>query len=173
LIIGQYLDQLQAVAERYEAPLITGKTPVREREKLYEAFRTGEIGLLVVSKVANFSIDLPDANVAMQISGTFGSRQEEAQRLGRILRPKQDGLLAHFYTLVTRDTRDQEFAANRQMFLTEQGYGYEILYENEVEDYQPVIHADELRHDSYGREPSRERSAARRHLTLVRSAGTE
>jgi DNA excision repair protein ERCC-3 len=132
LVIGQYLDQLATVAERYGAPLITGKTPTLEREKLYEAFRVGEVRLLVVSKVANFSIDLPDANVAIQISGTFGSRQEEAQRLGRILRPKQDGQLAHFYTLVTRDTRDQEFAANRQMFLTEQGYRYEILYPDEV-----------------------------------------
>jgi DNA excision repair protein ERCC-3 len=153
--------------------LITGKTPVREREKLYEAFRQGEIRLMVVSKVANFAIDLPDANVAMHISGTFGSRQEEAQRLGRILRPKQDGLLAHFYTLVTRDTRDQEFAANRQMFLTEQGYGYEILYEDEVATYQPITHAEELRRDSYEREPDGERSRGRRHLTLVRSAGTE
>src|SRR5205807_4140054 len=144
LIIGQYLDQLHAVAERYGAPLITGKTPTREREKLYEAFRVGEIRLLVVSKVANFSIDLPDASVAMQISGTFGSRQEEAQRLGRILRPKDDGLLAHFYALVTRDTRDQEFAANRQMFLTEQGYGYEILYEDEIPNYRPATRPEEV-----------------------------
>lgn len=138
LIIGQYLDQLAAVAERYQAPLITGKTPTLERERLYDAFRNGEQRLLVVSKVANFSIDLPDASVAIQISGTFGSRQEEAQRLGRILRPKRDGLLAHFYSVVSRDTRDQEFAAKRQMFLTEQGYRYEILYENEVADYWPV-----------------------------------
>ncbi|HET9017607.1 MAG TPA: DNA repair helicase XPB [Thermomicrobiaceae bacterium] len=137
LIIGQYLDQLGEVAERYDAPLITGKTPTREREKLYDAFRRGEVRLLVVSKVANFAIDLPDASVAIQISGTFGSRQEEAQRLGRILRPKEDGILAHFYTLVTRDTRDQEFAANRQKFLTEQGYGYEILYEDEIPGYRP------------------------------------
>jgi DNA excision repair protein ERCC-3 len=137
LVIGQYLDQLDEVVARVPAPLITGKTPTLEREKLYEAFRSGEIKLLIVSKVANFAIDLPDANVAIQISGTFGSRQEEAQRLGRILRPKADGLLAHFYSLVTRDTRDQDFAANRQMFLTEQGYRYEILYENELADYQP------------------------------------
>jgi DNA excision repair protein ERCC-3 len=138
LVIGQYLDQLDEVAARLQAPLITGKTPTLDRERLYEAFRTGEIRLLVVSKVANFAIDLPDANVAIQISGTFGSRQEEAQRLGRILRPKSDGLLAHFYSLVTRDTRDQEFAANRQMFLTEQGYRYEILYEDELAAYEPT-----------------------------------
>ena len=138
LIIGQYIDQLTAVAGRYQAPLITGKTATLEREKLYSAFREGEVRLLVASKVANFSIDLPDANVAIQISGTFGSRQEEAQRLGRILRPKQNGLLAHFYSLITRDTRDQDFAANRQMFLTEQGYRYEILYEDEIPDYQPA-----------------------------------
>ncbi len=137
LIIGQYISQLEEVAARYDAPLITGKTPTREREKLYYAFRHGEQKLLVVSKVANFSIDLPDASVAVQISGTFGSRQEEAQRLGRILRPKDDENLAHFYTLVTRDTRDQEFAANRQKFLTEQGYRYEILYEDEVVPMPP------------------------------------
>ncbi len=132
LVIGMYLDQLDEIAKMLYAPLITGKTPVRDREKLYEQFRKGEIKTLVVSKVANFSIDLPDANVAIEISGTFGSRQEEAQRLGRILRPKEDGSLAHFYTLVTRDTIDQTFAANRQRFLTEQGYGYEILYDTDV-----------------------------------------
>jgi DNA excision repair protein ERCC-3 len=127
LVIGQYLDQLHIIAERLEAPVITGKMPNREREKLYAAFRNGEIKRLVVSKVANFAIDLPDANVAIQVSGTFGSRQEEAQRLGRILRPKDEGVLAHFYTIVTRDTNDQEFAARRQLFLTEQGYRYTIL----------------------------------------------
>jgi DNA excision repair protein ERCC-3 len=132
LVIGMYLDQLDEVAALLQAPLITGKTAVREREKLYEQFRSGEVKRLVVSKVANFSIDLPDANAAIEISGTFGSRQEEAQRLGRILRPKSDGSIAHFYTLVTRDTVDQSFAANRQRFLTEQGYEYEILYESEV-----------------------------------------
>jgi DNA excision repair protein ERCC-3 len=132
LVIGMYLDQLEQIAVQLNAPLITGRTPVREREKLYEQFRTGEVKRLVVSKVANFSIDLPDANVAIEISGTFGSRQEEAQRLGRILRPKSDGSVAHFYVLVTRDTVDQTFNANRQRFLTEQGYKYEILYENEV-----------------------------------------
>src|SRR5207248_869594 len=160
LIIGQYLDQLAAVSQRVGAPLITGKTPTLEREELYAGFRTGRIRLLVVSKVANFSIDLPDASVAIQISGTFGSRQEEAQRLGRILRPKQDGALAHFYTLVTRDTRDQEFAANRQMFLTEQGYSYEILYEHEIPDYRPALTVEEVR---AARPRPRSEEPARRH----------
>jgi len=132
LVIGMYLDQLDQIAALLQAPLINGQTPVAEREKLYKAFRAGEIRTLVVSKVANFSIDLPDASVAIEISGTFGSRQEEAQRLGRILRPKSDGIMAHFYTIVTRETVDQTFAANRQRFLTEQGYKYEILYESEV-----------------------------------------
>lgn len=127
LVIGQYLDQLRQIAEQTGAPLITGKTPTAERERLYAAFKRGDIRLLIVSKVANFAIDLPDANVAIQVSGTYGSRQEEAQRLGRILRPKQDGGNAHFYTLVTRDTRDHDFAANRQRFLTEQGYRYDII----------------------------------------------
>jgi DNA excision repair protein ERCC-3 len=126
LIIGQYIDQLKVLAEELEAPLLMGKTTTRQREKLYDQFRRGEIKRLVVSKVGNFAIDLPDANVAIQVSGTFGSRQEEAQRLGRILRPKQDGGLAYFYSIVTRDTRDQEFSANRQLFLTEQGYRYVI-----------------------------------------------
>ncbi|MDQ6661808.1 MAG: DEAD/DEAH box helicase [Chloroflexota bacterium] len=126
LIIGQYIDQLKRLAEELDAPLLTGKTSNKQREKLYEQFRRGELKRLVVSKVANFAIDLPDANVAIQVSGTFGSRQEEAQRLGRILRPKSDGSLAYFYSIVTRDTRDQDFSANRQMFLTEQGYRYVI-----------------------------------------------
>jgi DNA excision repair protein ERCC-3 len=126
LIIGQYIDQLKTLAEELNAPLLTGRTPNTQREKLYEQFRRGEVKRLVVSKVANFAIDLPDANVAIQVSGTFGSRQEEAQRLGRILRPKSDGGLAYFYSIVTRDTRDQEFSANRQLFLTEQGYRYVI-----------------------------------------------
>ncbi len=126
LVIGQYLDQLKYLAEMLDAPLLTGRTTNTQREKLYEQFRHGEIKRLVVSKVANFAIDLPDANVAIQVSGTFGSRQEEAQRLGRLLRPKADGRPAHFYTIVTRDTRDQEFSANRQLFLTEQGYRYTI-----------------------------------------------
>jgi len=124
LVIGTYLDQLHEIARRYQAPLITGATPGPQRDVLFAKFRTGEIKLLIVSKVANFSIDLPDANVAVQVSGSFGSRQEEAQRLGRILRPKKDG--AHFYSVVTRDTKEQEFAMKRQLFLTEQGYRYYI-----------------------------------------------
>ncbi len=134
LIIGQYLDQLKTLAKRFDAPLITGQKSNKEREKLYEAFRTGDIRLLVVSKVANFAIDLPDANVAIQVSGTFGSRQEEAQRLGRILRPKGNGSLARFYSLVSRDTCDQDFAVKRQLFLTEQGYRYEILNAEEIQN---------------------------------------
>jgi len=126
LVMGQYLGQLDEIAQRLRAPLITGKTPTVERQRLYDLFRRGRLKLLVVSKVANFAIDLPDANVAIQVSGTFGSRQEEAQRLGRILRPKPEGGGARFYTLVSRDTRDQEFSANRQLFLTEQGYRYLI-----------------------------------------------
>jgi len=126
LIIGHYLDQLHRVAAETDAPIITGKTPNSLREELYGKFRAGEIKCLILSKVGNFAIDLPDASVAIQISGTFGSRQEEAQRLGRILRPKADGRKARFYSLVTRDTRDQEFAAKRHLFLAEQGYSYRI-----------------------------------------------
>jgi len=126
LIIGQYLDQLKYLADLVGAPLLTGRTSNAQREKLYDRFRRGELKRLVVSKVANFAIDLPDATVAIQVSGTFGSRQEEAQRLGRLLRPKPDGRPAHFYSIVTRDTRDQDFSANRQLFLTEQGYRYTI-----------------------------------------------
>lgn len=129
LIIGQYLSQLRRLAKRFNLPLITGATPTAEREDLYNRFRSGEVRQLILSKVGNFAIDLPDANVLIQVSGTFGSRQEEAQRLGRILRPKSQGENAHFYTLVTRDTREQEFALHRQMFLTEQGYSYQILDE--------------------------------------------
>ncbi|GAB2605775.1 DNA repair helicase XPB [Pseudactinotalea suaedae] len=127
LVIGQYLDQLEHLAETVGAPLITGATTVNERQRLFEGFRQGEINTLVVSKVANFSIDLPEASVAIQVSGTFGSRQEEAQRLGRIMRPKADGKTAHFYAVVTRDTVDAEFAAHRQRFLAEQGYAYKIV----------------------------------------------
>ncbi|MBM4031913.1 MAG: DEAD/DEAH box helicase [Planctomycetes bacterium] len=134
LIIGQYLAQLKAIARDTHAPLITGATPNRERERLYDDFRAGRVQTLIVSKVGNFAVDLPDANVAIQVSGTFGSRQEEAQRLGRILRPKSDASLAHFYSLVTRDSRDQDFAANRQLFLTEQGYTYRILDAHQVLD---------------------------------------
>jgi DNA excision repair protein ERCC-3 len=126
LVIAQYLDQLHELADRFNLPLIEGKTPSKQREELYAKFRSGETKALAVSKVGNFSVDLPDANVMIQLSGTFGSRQEEAQRLGRILRPKE-GQLAHFYTLVTRETRDQEFGANRQLFLVEQGYRYRIV----------------------------------------------
>ncbi|ARD41110.1 DNA repair helicase XPB [Actinomyces gaoshouyii] len=131
LVIGQYVDQLEEIAEHLGAPLITGATTVRERQRLYDAFRAGQVTTLVVSKVANFSIDLPGASVAVQVSGSFGSRQEEAQRLGRIVRPKSDGRQAHFYTVVARDTKEQEFAAHRQRFLAEQGYAYEII---EVDD---------------------------------------
>jgi DNA excision repair protein ERCC-3 len=127
LVIGQYLDQIHTVAEALGVPFITGETPVEERERLFEAFRQGELSTLVVSKVANFSIDLPEASVAIQISGSYGSRQEEAQRLGRLLRPKADGRKAWFYTIIARDTVDQDFAQNRQRFLAEQGYSYEIL----------------------------------------------
>ena len=127
LVIGSYVDQLEELAEHLGAPVITGTTPVRERQRLYDAFRSGEVMVLVVSKVANFSIDLPGASVAVQVSGAFGSRQEEAQRLGRIVRPKEDGRQAHFYTVVARDTVDQEFAAHRQRFLAEQGYSYQIV----------------------------------------------
>jgi DNA excision repair protein ERCC-3 len=127
LVIGQYLDQLAELGEHLDAPVITGETPVRERERLFEAFRQGEVRVLVVSKVANFSVDLPEAGVAIQVSGTFGSRQEEAQRLGRVLRPKGDGRAAHFYSVVTRDTVDADFAQHRQRFLAEQGYAYRII----------------------------------------------
>ncbi len=127
LVIGQYLDQLEELGEHLDAPVITGATTVRERQRLFEAFRSGEINRLVVSKVANFSIDLPEASVAIQVSGSFGSRQEEAQRLGRIMRPKQDGRTAHFYAVISRDTVDQDFAAHRQRFLAEQGYAYRIV----------------------------------------------
>ncbi|NCT92514.1 DEAD/DEAH box helicase [Cellulomonas sp. APG4] len=132
LVIGQYLDQLELLADHLDAPLITGATTVRERERLFAAFRTGELRRLVVSKVANFSVDLPEAAVAIQVSGSFGSRQEEAQRLGRIMRPKADGRTAHFYAVVSRDTVDQEFAAHRQRFLAEQGYAYRIVDAEDV-----------------------------------------
>ncbi len=132
LVIGQYLDQLAILGETLGVPVITGDTPIKERESLFQLFRDGEVKTLVVSKVANFSIDLPEATIAIQVSGAFGSRQEEAQRLGRILRPKADGRGARFYTLVARDTVDQDFAQNRQRFLTEQGYSYQIIDADDI-----------------------------------------
>lgn len=132
LVIGQYLDQLDEVARRTGAPLINGKTPKQERVELYGRFRAGEIKLLIVSKVGNFAVDLPDASVIIQLSGTFGSRQEEAQRLGRVLRPKSDGRRALFYTVVSDETVEQDFGQHRQLFLTEQGYAYEIVGAREV-----------------------------------------
>ncbi|MBA9003348.1 DNA repair helicase XPB [Thermomonospora cellulosilytica] len=127
LVIGQYIDQLDELGERLDAPVIKGDTRIRERERLFDAFRSGELSVLVVSKVANFSIDLPEATVAIQVSGAYGSRQEEAQRLGRVLRPKSSGQGARFYAVVARDTLDQEYAAHRQRFLAEQGYAYRIV----------------------------------------------
>jgi DNA excision repair protein ERCC-3 len=138
LIIGQYLRQLRELQRRFELPLITGTTPNAEREELYDGFRRGNVRRLILSKVGNFAIDLPDAHVLIQVSGTFGSRQEEAQRLGRILRPKEDEEIAHFYTLVTRDTRELDFAHHRQLFLTEQGYSYAILDGSEVAAGEPL-----------------------------------
>jgi DNA excision repair protein ERCC-3 len=132
LVIGQYLAQIAYIADNLAAPLITGKLPQRERERLFDAFRAGDEPVLVISKVGNFALDLPDAELLIQVSGTFGSRQEEAQRLGRILRPKPDGRAAHFYTLVTRDTRELDFAHNRQLFLAEQGYAYQIIEAGEL-----------------------------------------
>jgi DNA excision repair protein ERCC-3 len=132
LVIGQYLEQIDELAAALGVPVIKGATPIKEREILFTKFRSGEIKCLVVSKVANFSIDLPEASIAIQVSGTFGSRQEEAQRLGRILRPKADGRGARFYSLVARDTIDQDFAQNRQRFLAEQGYAYRIIDADEV-----------------------------------------
>jgi DNA excision repair protein ERCC-3 len=132
LVIGQYITQLDELSEVLGVPVIKGDTPVKERERLFNMFRTGELTCIVVSKVANFSIDLPDATIAIQVSGAFGSRQEEAQRLGRILRPKSDGRSATFYSLVSRDTIDQDFAQNRQRFLAEQGYSYTIIDADDI-----------------------------------------
>ncbi len=132
LVIGQYLDQLDDLGETLGCPVIQGSTPQKVREELFHSFRTGEISCLVVSKVANFSIDLPEATIAIQVSGAFGSRQEEAQRLGRVLRPKADGRGARFYSVVSRDTIDQDFAQNRQRFLAEQGYSYTIIDADDV-----------------------------------------
>ncbi|MEU4554096.1 DNA excision repair protein ERCC-3 [Micromonospora violae] len=132
LVIGAYIDQLHQLGEYLDAPIIQGSTTNKERERLFDAFRSGALRTLVISKVGNFSIDLPEAAVAIQVSGTFGSRQEEAQRLGRVLRPKADGRQAHFYTVVSRDTIDTEYAAHRQRFLAEQGYAYTIVDADDV-----------------------------------------
>ena len=132
LVIGAYLDQLHELGDYLGAPIVQGATTVRERERLFDEFRAGALSTLVISKVGNFSIDLPEAAVAIQVSGTFGSRQEEAQRLGRVLRPKSDGRQAHFYTVVSRDTIDAEYAAHRQRFLAEQGYSYTIIDADDV-----------------------------------------
>jgi DNA excision repair protein ERCC-3 len=126
LIIGMYVDQIRGIADELGVPVLTGSTSQRKRDALFEDFKSGRLDVLAVSKVANFAVDLPDASVAIQISGTFGSRQEEAQRLGRILRPKAGENQAHFYTIVSRDTVEQDFALKRQLFLCEQGYAYEI-----------------------------------------------
>ena len=134
LIIGQYINQLEMIATHFDFPLITGKTPLPERERLYQGFRSGGISCLIVSKVANFSIDLPDASIAIQVSGTFGSRQEEAQRLGRVLRPKEGQNTAFFYSLVSRDTTEERFGQNRQLFLTEQGYEYQIYTHEQLQE---------------------------------------
>jgi DNA excision repair protein ERCC-3 len=132
LVIGGYIDQLHALAEYLDAPIVEGSTTTRQRERLFDEFRAGTLRTLVISRVGNFSIDLPEAAVAIQVSGTFGSRQEEAQRLGRVLRPKSDGRQAHFYTVVARDTIDTEYAAHRQRFLAEQGYAYTIVDADDV-----------------------------------------
>jgi DNA excision repair protein ERCC-3 len=132
LVIGAYIDQLRQLGEYLAAPIVQGSTTTRERERLFDEFRAGSLKTLVISRVGNFSIDLPEAAVAIQVSGTFGSRQEEAQRLGRVLRPKSDGRQAHFYTVVSRDTIDTEYAAHRQRFLAEQGYGYTIVDADDV-----------------------------------------
>ncbi|MNI71024.1 hypothetical protein D3C73_1268740 [compost metagenome] len=129
LVIGQYLDQLETIAREIEAPLVSGAMSQQERVKWFAAFRRGDIQTIVVSKVANFAVDLPDAAVALEISGSYGSRQEEAQRLGRILRPKPGDNKAYFYALVSEDSKEQEFALRRQMFLVEQGYEYAIVRE--------------------------------------------
>ena len=133
LVIGAYLTSLRRIGKRLGAPVIAGDTPQAERERLYDAFRCGETRVLCVSKVANFAVDLPDANVAIEVSGSFGSRQEEAQRLGRLLRPKSDGRAATFYALVTTGSREADFGANRQRFLAEQGYAYDVVDADSLE----------------------------------------
>lgn len=126
LVIGEYINQVEAMATEIRAPLVIGKTPQAERWRIYEKFRSGELRCIVLSNVGNFAIDLPDADLLIQVSGAFGSRQEEAQRLGRVLRPKADGRAARFFTLVSRATREAEFAHHRKLFLTEQGYSYQV-----------------------------------------------
>jgi DNA excision repair protein ERCC-3 len=164
LIIGVYVRQLTDIAKEFRLPLITGKTPNLEREELYASFKLGKIKCLVVSKVANFAVDLPDANVAIEVCGTFGSRQEEAQRLGRILRPKDGDNTAHFYALVTKDTKEQEFAAKRQLFLTEQGYRYTIV------DGDEFLRAEKVTYPSIGKSPRYENDGSKqvRHLRIVK-----
>ena len=139
LVIAQYIDQIDELGDRIGAPIIKGETPIKERERLFGLFRSGEIKCLIVSKVANFSIDLPEASIAIQVSGSFGSRQEEAQRLGRVLRPKSDGRGARFYSVVARDTIDQDYAAHRQRFLAEQGYAYRIIDADDIFSGQAEI----------------------------------
>ena len=134
-MIGQYLDQLREVAAELGAPLITGQVAQSERDQLYRQFQRGMFSVIVVSKVANFAVDLPDANVAVQLSGTFGSRQEEAQRLGRILRPKRRDNRAYFYTVVSRDSKDEAYALKRQRFLVEQGYRYTVVDAEELDEW--------------------------------------
>ncbi|MDE6720023.1 MAG: DNA helicase, partial [Treponemataceae bacterium] len=145
LVIGQYLNQLKEIAELLKVPLITGKTPNAEREKIYADFRSGKNRVIVVSKVANFAVDLPDASMAVELSGAFGSRQEEAQRLGRILRPKnlnKSGKnfsgASKFFTIITRRTSDEDFGSNRQKFLAEQGYSYKIILYNDAADLEQL-----------------------------------
>ncbi|WP_195572937.1 DNA repair helicase XPB [Paenibacillus sp. 1001270B_150601_E10] len=142
LIIGQYLNQLRTLSERLRIPLMTGETPQQERERLYQQFRSGELRSLIVSKVANFAVDLPDATIAIQVSGSFGSRQEEAQRIGRVLRPKSDGREAYFYSVVTDRSKEQEFARKRQLFLAEQGYTYDVMKGEGIYEVESVENDD-------------------------------
>lgn len=142
LVIGQYLSQLDTLAADLQAPVLTGQTPQAERQRLYEAFKQGELPVLIVSKVANFAVDLPDATVAIQVSGSYGSRQEEAQRLGRLLRPKKDGRMAYFYTVVSEATKERDYALKRQLFLVEQGYRYLIEEGEENSEHDSAVEAD-------------------------------
>ena len=132
LVLGEDIDQVEAIAKDISAPLVTGKTAQADRERIYDQFRTGDVRCIVLSKVGNFAIDLPDADLLIQVSGAFGSRQEEAQRLGRILRPKSDGRAAHFFTLVSRDTREEEFAHHRKLFHVSTGVGEDPKVRNDT-----------------------------------------